>query len=117
MRCKATSCARATGTRATTSCGPPREGRGGRVDRYFAEPASGPRQGPEAQPVNAGRETALTTEQRAGCFVAAALAARNDEVTRASTAAFTPALSPEGRIAAQAAASIMAMNNVHCRFT
>ena len=91
--------------------------RGGRVDRYFAEPASSPRQGPEAQPVNAGRETALTTEQRAGCFVATALAARNDEVTRAITAAFTPALSPEGRIAAQAAASIMAMNDVHYRFT
>lgn len=63
------------------------------------------------------RETVLTAEQRAGCFVAAALAARNDEVTRAITAAFVPELSPEGLNAARAAASIMAMNNVYYRFT
>ena len=63
------------------------------------------------------RETVLTQEQRAGSFIAAALAARNEEVTRLVTAAFAPVLSPEGLIAARAAASIMAMNNVYYRFT
>ena len=63
------------------------------------------------------RETVLTAEQRAGCFLAAALAARNEAVTRAVTATFGPELSPEGTHAAKAAASIMAMNNVYYRFT
>jgi alkyl hydroperoxide reductase subunit D len=63
------------------------------------------------------RETVLTAEQRAGCFIAAALAARNADVTRALTDAFASAMSPAGLNAARAAASIMAMNNVYYRFT
>lgn len=63
------------------------------------------------------RETVLTAEQRAGCFIAAALAARNEEITRAITDAFAPAMSPEGLNAARAAASMMAMNNIYYRFT
>ncbi|MBN9561780.1 MAG: carboxymuconolactone decarboxylase family protein [Alphaproteobacteria bacterium] len=61
-------------------------------------------------------EPALTSQQRAGTFVASALASRNAEVTRAILAEFAPLLSPEALNAAKAAASIMAMNNVYYRF-
>ena len=61
-------------------------------------------------------EPALTEQQRAGTFVAAALASRNASVTRALVAAFAPPLSPEALAAAKAAAAIMAMNNVYYRF-
>jgi lipoyl-dependent peroxiredoxin subunit D len=62
-------------------------------------------------------ETLLTEEQRAGTFVAAALASRNPDVSAAMLAEFGAALSPEALNAAKAAASIMAMNNVYYRFT
>jgi lipoyl-dependent peroxiredoxin subunit D len=62
-------------------------------------------------------EPSLSTEQRAGSFIAAALASRNAEVTAAILAEFAPALSAEAVNAAKAAAAIMAMNNVYYRFT
>jgi lipoyl-dependent peroxiredoxin subunit D len=62
-------------------------------------------------------EPSLTQQQRAGAFVASALAARNAETTDAIVAEFGPQLSPEALAAAKAAASIMAMNNVYYRFT
>jgi alkyl hydroperoxide reductase subunit D len=62
-------------------------------------------------------ETLLTPQQRAGTFVASALASRNAEVTQALVAEFAPHLSPEALTAAKAAAAIMAMNNVYYRFT
>ncbi len=61
-------------------------------------------------------EVALTPQQRAGTFIASALASRNAEVTRAITAEFAPALSPEALAAAKAAAAIMGMNNIYYRF-
>ena len=62
-------------------------------------------------------EPSLSEQQRAGTFVATALASRNVEVTRAVLAEFGPKLSPEALDAARAAASIMAMNNIYYRFT
>jgi alkyl hydroperoxide reductase subunit D len=62
-------------------------------------------------------ETALNEQQRAGTFIAAALAARNPEVSEAILAEFGPRLSPAALNAAKAAASIMGMNNVYYRFT
>jgi alkyl hydroperoxide reductase subunit D len=62
-------------------------------------------------------EPALTGQQRAGTFVAAAIASRNAELTRALLAEFGPQLSPEALTAAKAAAAIMGMNNVYYRFT
>ncbi len=62
-------------------------------------------------------DPALTEQQRAGTFIASALAARNPEVTHSILAEFAPRLSPEALEAAKAAAAIMAMNNVYYRFT
>ncbi len=62
-------------------------------------------------------ETLLTPQQRAGTFIASALASRNAEVTRAITAEFGPALGAEALGAAKSAAAIMGMNNVYYRFT
>jgi lipoyl-dependent peroxiredoxin subunit D len=62
-------------------------------------------------------EPSLSAQQRAGTFVAAALASRNAEVTRAITAEFGRQLSPQALTAAKAAAAIMAMNNIYYRFT
>ena len=62
-------------------------------------------------------ETLLTPQQRAGTFIASALASRNAEVTRALVAEFAPLLGPEALTAAKAAAAIMGMNNVYYRFT
>lgn len=61
-------------------------------------------------------ETALSEQQKAGAFVTAALAARNDAVIQAITAEFAPKLGPEALQAAKTAAAIMAMNNVYYRF-
>lgn len=61
-------------------------------------------------------EVSLTTQQRAGTFIATALASRNAEVTRTVLAEFGPQLSEEALTAAKAAASIMGMNNVYYRF-
>jgi alkyl hydroperoxide reductase subunit D len=62
-------------------------------------------------------EVTLTEQQRAGTFIAAALASRNPEVTGSIMAEFAPRLTPEALDAAKAAAAIMAMNNVYYRFT
>ena len=62
-------------------------------------------------------EPSLSEQQRAGTFIACALASRNAETTRAVLGEFAPKLSPEAFDAARAAASIMAMNNIYYRFT
>lgn len=62
-------------------------------------------------------EPSLSEQQRAGTFVASALASRNPEVTRALMAEFAPRLSAEALAASRAAASVMAMNNIYYRFT
>lgn len=62
-------------------------------------------------------EPSLTTQQRAGTFIASALASRNAEVTRAILTEFGGQLSPEALTAAKAAAAIMGMNNIYYRFT
>jgi alkyl hydroperoxide reductase subunit D len=62
-------------------------------------------------------EPALTQQQRAGTFVASAIASRNEALTRALVAEFGAQLSPEALTAAKAAAAIMGMNNVYYRFT
>ncbi|NGM19207.1 alkyl hydroperoxide reductase [Roseomonas stagni] len=62
-------------------------------------------------------EPALTQQQRAGTFVASAIASRNAELTAAMVAEFGAQLTPEALTAAKAAAAIMGMNNVYYRFT
>lgn len=62
-------------------------------------------------------ETVLDETKKAGTFVAAAYASRNPDVLRAVLAEFAPCLQPADLKAAQAAAAIMAMNNVYYRFT
>jgi len=62
-------------------------------------------------------EPALTLQQRAGTFVASAIATRNSVVIQAIVGEFGPLLSPEALNAAKAAASIMGMNNIYYRFT
>lgn len=61
-------------------------------------------------------ESSLTPQQRAGTFIAAALASRNAATSQALLAEFAPQLSPEALAAAKTAAAIMAMNNVYYRF-
>jgi alkyl hydroperoxide reductase subunit D len=63
------------------------------------------------------QESLLSEQQRAGAFIACALAARNETTTSAVMASFAPQLSPEALSAAKAAAAIMAMNNIYYRFT
>jgi len=62
-------------------------------------------------------EPSLSVQQRAGVFIAAALASRNADGIAGVTAEFGPALSEEALGATRAAAAIMAMNNVYYRFT
>jgi alkyl hydroperoxide reductase subunit D len=61
-------------------------------------------------------EPSLTEQQRAGTFVASALASRNAETIAAVTAEFGPKLAPAALTAAKAAAAIMGMNNIYYRF-
>ncbi|MDE2110980.1 MAG: carboxymuconolactone decarboxylase family protein [Alphaproteobacteria bacterium] len=61
-------------------------------------------------------EPSLSVQQRAGTFIACALASRNEITTKAIAAEFAPKLSPEALNAARAAAAIMGMNNVYYRF-
>jgi alkyl hydroperoxide reductase subunit D len=61
-------------------------------------------------------DPSLTVQQRAGTFIASALAARNAELIRGVMDEFAPQLSAEALTAAKAAASIMGMNNVYYRF-
>jgi lipoyl-dependent peroxiredoxin subunit D len=62
-------------------------------------------------------EPSLSAEQRAGTFIASAIASRNPLVTDAIIAEFGRDLSADALAAAKAAAAIMAMNNVYYRFT
>ena len=62
-------------------------------------------------------EPVLNQQQRAGTFVASAIASRNAELTAAMIAEFGAQLSPEALAAAKAAAAIMGMNNIYYRFT
>jgi alkyl hydroperoxide reductase subunit D len=62
-------------------------------------------------------EPLLSEQQRAGAFVASALAARNAEVSAAMMGAFAPHLTPAALEAAKTAAALMAMNNIYYRFT
>jgi alkyl hydroperoxide reductase subunit D len=62
-------------------------------------------------------EAVLNDEQKAGVFVAAAIASRNPEAIEAVVGEFAPRMSPEAFAAAKAAAAIMAMNNIYYRFT
>ena len=62
-------------------------------------------------------ENVLNEQQRAGTFIACALASRNAETIEAIMGEFAPKLSPQALDAARAAASIMAMNNIYYRFT
>jgi alkyl hydroperoxide reductase subunit D len=61
-------------------------------------------------------EAVLGTVQKAGTFIAAALASRNAEVIQAVVVEFGPQLEPGALAAAKAAAAIMGMNNVYYRF-
>jgi lipoyl-dependent peroxiredoxin subunit D len=62
-------------------------------------------------------EASLTEQQRAGCFVACALASRGRLAIKAIMGEFADKLTPEALFAAKAAAAIMGMNNVYYRFT
>ena len=61
-------------------------------------------------------EQLLSPQQKAGSFIAAALAANHAPTTRAVVGAFGPDLSPEALNAVKIAASLMAMNNIYYRF-
>lgn len=61
-------------------------------------------------------EPGLSEQQKAGTFVASALASGEPEVIGAVLGEFAPRLTPEALKAAKAAAAIMAMNNVYYRF-
>jgi lipoyl-dependent peroxiredoxin subunit D len=62
-------------------------------------------------------ETVLNDQQRAGCFIACAIASRNADTLEAIFSEFAPRLTPEALFAARAAAAIMGMNNIYYRFT
>ena len=61
-------------------------------------------------------EQLLSPQQKAGSFIAAALAANHAPTTQAVVGAFGPELSPEALNAVKIAASLMAMNNIYYRF-
>jgi alkyl hydroperoxide reductase subunit D len=61
-------------------------------------------------------ETVLTEQQKAGTFIAAALASRNVDVIRAINDEFAGNLDSAAYTAVKAAAAIMGMNNVYYRF-
>jgi alkylhydroperoxidase, AhpD family len=62
-------------------------------------------------------EAGLTEQQKAGTFIASAIAAGSDQVTAAMIAEFAPKLTAQALDAAKAAAAIMGMNNIYYRFT
>ena len=61
-------------------------------------------------------EPVLSEQQRAGAFIASALASRNAETITAIMGEFAHKLSAEALAAAKTAAAIMAMNNIYYRF-
>lgn len=66
---------------------------------------------------NLATDPSLSDVQRAGTFIACAIASREKQTITAMLAEFGPALSPEQLGAAKAAAAIMGMNNIYYRFT
>lgn len=62
------------------------------------------------------QDETLSQQQRAGAFLASAIASRNATVQKAIEAEVADQLSPEAMKAARAAAAIMGMNNVYYRF-
>lgn len=66
---------------------------------------------------NLATDPSLSDVQRAGTFIACAIASRNSQVIEAMVTEFAPALSAEQLNAAKAAAAIMGMNNIYYRFT
>jgi lipoyl-dependent peroxiredoxin subunit D len=65
---------------------------------------------------NLANESVLTDVQKAGTFIATAIASRNPEVIAAVITEFGPKLDGTTLNAAKAAAAIMGMNNVYYRF-
>jgi alkyl hydroperoxide reductase subunit D len=63
------------------------------------------------------RDESLTAAQKAGLALACAISARNPQVIKAGEAYASSILDEAGMVAARAAASIMAMNNIYYRFT
>lgn len=63
-----------------------------------------------------GNEETLTDQQKAGTFLAAALASRNDTVIKAVDGEMGTRLSEDARRGAKTAAALMGMNNVYYRF-
>jgi alkyl hydroperoxide reductase subunit D len=61
-------------------------------------------------------EQILSEQQKAGSFIAAALAANHAPTTKAVVDAFSGQLSPEALNAVKVAAALMAMNNIYYRF-
>jgi alkyl hydroperoxide reductase subunit D len=61
-------------------------------------------------------EPGLTEQQKAGTFIASAIASRNATVIEAVIAEFGPKVEPAVIAAAKAAAAIMGMNNIYYRF-
>ena len=61
-------------------------------------------------------EQLLNPQQKAGSFVAAALAANHAPTTQIVVDVFGRELSPEALTAAKTAAALMAMNNIYYRF-
>lgn len=61
-------------------------------------------------------EQLLDPQQKAGCFVAAALAVNHAPTAQAVVDAFAAELTPEALNATKIAASLMAMNNIYYRF-
>jgi len=65
---------------------------------------------------NLVNETVLSEAQKAGAFIATAIATRNPRVIEAVVAELAPRLDAANLNAAKAAAAIMSMNNVYYRF-
>jgi alkyl hydroperoxide reductase subunit D len=61
-------------------------------------------------------EQLLSPQQKAGSFIAAALAANHAPTTGAMVATYGGELSPEALNAVKTAAALMAMNNIYYRF-
>lgn len=61
-------------------------------------------------------ETTLGDVQKAGAFIACAMASRNPAIIKAVAQEFAPKLSPEELNGAKAAAAMMGMNNIYYRF-
>ncbi len=65
---------------------------------------------------NLANETVLSEVQKAGAFIATAIASRNPAVIEAMVTEFAPKLDAPALNAVKAAAAIMGMNNVYYRF-